>query len=183
MPPPVLTTPTPSATSVATSSPTAALLDPASWIQFSSVRHGYTIRHPPDWTATAGTAPWPPGSIALPQGPSLDRLEGQGVLVGAESQELPDGVDGPAWMASYITLLQAAHPTCGRPLEAWEPLEIDGQAGLMVVTCEMFALVVTDGRGYEFRMFESEDVDLYLALLGTVNLEPERAAEGSGAPS
>src|SRR5262245_6683625 len=66
----------PSATPAA--SPSSALTDTGAWVPFTSTRYGYTISHPPSWTATpadrdsAATAP----PAELPDS-SSDKFVGQ----------------------------------------------------------------------------------------------------------
>jgi hypothetical protein len=171
------------------------VLDTATWVSFTSSRHGFSIKHPSNWVVTPATAPWLLGTEA-PQPPSaeLDSFLGaagslQSFVV--VSQPLATSVTSSAWLVAYEQSAPQMPAACWPPAAAMEQSTIDGQPASIhggLTNCGFTeAIVFAGGRAYELTAYfrpggTPVDRALFDALLATVTLDPA-AADDSPAPS
>jgi len=167
--------------------PAASPIDVATWTSYASARYGLTMRYPSDWTAIAGTAPWPVGT---PHGGGIDAsMDAFSPNPGAEptlwfnvtSQPLPAGTTAQDWLAADYAASPGT-PHCFPSPAAREQVTIGGktgwinggQAGCGFIEADVF----TGGRVYV--LFSSfTDRTLFNAFASTVTLHPSQADDKS----
>ena len=136
-------------------SPSATPINTAAWTTFASLRHGYVMYHPADWSVHQATAPWPFGSFGNTIGdPTVDEFDdtaGTRSFV-VSSQKIPAGTTTAQWFASHLS--EAPQNGCFPPRAAWTPIRIAGQeAGLHggIAGCPFTeAVAIVGGRAYVF---------------------------------
>lgn len=179
-----------SSTSGASASPPAATSSalPELIVEFTSTQHGYSIRYPAAWTATAATKPWPFGEDGdVPADGTTDLFRSPataGFVV--SSQALPSGMTETHWFAAYLEN-PGLHPECFPPRSEWEEVTIGGQSGGVhggLAACRFTeAVAVVEGRAYVFTAYPNMEVGiraifdrtLFDAFLASVVFHPEDA--------
>ena len=180
------------APSPSTTAPSPTSLETATWIDFTSFRHGYAARYPSDYTATPGAAPASLADLGNGIGPSWDRYTSY-VLGAADlygiSAKVPDGMSQADWIAAYRgPYVSRLGEACFPPPDAWQPVTVDGHAGGLYVGgvyvgC-LYAESTTfvDGRAYIFGLtaapgFPVDDAaqDFLRAFLSTVTIDAAAA--------
>ena len=177
----------------ATTGPTGA---PGLMTPFRSVRHGYELAYPPDWTVTAAVQPWIFGRDGdEPGGPTVDQFQSPGdAAFVVSSQAIPKGTTDDAWYAAYLGSAGAAatHPECFPPHGRWEPIKIDGHAGGVhggLSGCNFTeAVAIVSGRAYVFTAYanvrapssDTFDRTLFDTLLSTIRFHPEAVNDTPG---
>lgn len=184
-------TPSPTATATESAAPTpeSAAPTPVPTVPpltqtFTSSLHGYSIKYPAGWTAIPATAAWPPGPGLTWGNAGLDELRGATARLVGTSQPLAAGQSAEAWMRAY-----------GGDPSAWHPIAIGDQTGFIAYDGSMAAsgtivpggllfdaVVVVDGRGYNFTLDGYVDHDYFAAMLATVVLDPASAVDPTAAP-
>ncbi len=155
--------------------PAATPIDTNGWLPFTSARHGFSLRYPPDWIARTATAPWIHGDPVdhdLPNDRATDELDGP--------------VDGAFWLASQAIPPAAASadpgdasdPACWPPIADWSQVPLadtvaryHGGPG-----CGFWETQIVDGgRLYAFAANGRVPLEMYLAVMPTVVLDPTAA--------
>lgn len=160
-------------------SPSSALTDTANWVSFTSTRYGYTISHPPSWSATPAdknsTATTPP--VTLPDS-SSDQFVGQStsqsVMVSSFAINLPGGMAFDDWVNRYYTPAVGKAAPCSNP-PTMDSITVDGHPGDLAVNdpCSSTeAFVLVDGRIHEFGVWRANERPLFDAFLSTVTFAP-----------
>jgi hypothetical protein len=188
--PTIEVTPTPTARPAVGASPTAVTLGTSDLTAtFRSPSHGYSVRYPEAWTVAPATKPWP----RLPE-PNVwgsginDELRSGSVRFSAASQRLAQGETADAWY-------QANQPFSTTPRQDWKPVKIGGRTGWLTAngrsglpvgglggtitpgSLYYDAVIVVDGRGYDFNMDGLVDYESFEAMLGSVTFEPSAAVD------
>lgn len=144
--------PTPSAPPPSPSPQPSPTAGTATWTTYTSIRYGFSIGHPSDWTERPATSTWalPVGNGSAgaggpgdPMGTSTDGYiaPGQAILVSAWSVAVKPGTTAAAWIQSYCP--KATTPCTGIPSRT-VAVSMDGHAGSLVRfgdDVEAFALV------------------------------------------
>ena len=168
-------------------------IDTGSWASFTSTQHGFSLRHPADWTVRHATAPWVYGDPVdhdLPGDPATDELDlPDGAVFWLASLAIPASVGSEGWWAQYATTDGGDTP-CWPPLSEWQPIAIGDLVGAWHgghPLCHFTeAVVVVDGRAYAFAAGGGPngvvDIDLFKAVLSTVVIDAG-AAKDEPAPS
>jgi hypothetical protein len=156
---------------------------------FVSPRHGYTLQYPADWTVIPATASWVTGVVNQWGSPALDELRGSTVRFVAASQPLPPGETPDEWLTAY------APSACITPRTDWPTVYIGAATGQITSDgCEapdpplgkggpLFdAVVVLDGRAYDFTMDGELSHADFVAVLAAVSLDPTSAVDGPPSP-
>ena len=192
---PASASPTHSAAPTSSAAASPAPIETSTWTGFSSLRHGYRINYPSDWTIKPATAPWPQGSDApSPPNPVLDVFTSpgpDGPLFVVVSQPLPEGVSANAWLTAYEQAGAARFPAvCWPAVADMETVTVDGQQAWIHgdPTCGFTeAVAIAGGRVYELwgnpnRSAASGlgggqafDRALFDAFLSTVHFDPGSA--------
>jgi hypothetical protein len=141
---------------------------------FRSERYGYEVRYPEGWEEHPATFDWSIGRPNPWNSGINDELRGPDARFSGSSQPLADGQSSEAWLRAY-----------GIPLDA-QPITIDGHEATLVADGApalggtvatggvMFdAVVVVDGRAYNFNMDGLVDRAQFDEILGTVRLHPD----------
>jgi len=172
--------------SAAPPTPTVSPLEvPALTQTYTSTRNGFTIKYPNGWTVTHAVQPWAQGSEIGWGDPALDTLTGTDLrFVGASQPQLADQPPA-AWYRAVCQL--GGGPACETAPTGWEPITIDGQPGYLddvwataqqsIVPGGHFydAVIVLEGRGYEFTLDGNVDRGVVAAFLATIHLTPQVA--------
>jgi hypothetical protein len=157
------------------SSPVTSPVDTSGWLAFTSARHGFSLRYPLDWIARQATAPWMYGDPVdhdLPNDRATDELDGP--------------VDGVFWLASQAIPAAAAsadpgiatEPTCWPPIAQWPEVRLADTVAHYHggPDCGFWETQIVDGgRLYAFASTDSVPLDLYLAVMSTITLDPAAA--------
>lgn len=181
---------TPSGTAVATP---VAIPPMDQWGVFVSPTMGYSIAYPPGAVCAPATKPWLPGTTTLWGDPTVDLLLAPGVRLVGSSQPLAAGQSADDWIRAYL----AVQTPCTGERPAPEAATIDGQQGVIdqngcstdgfggiVPGGRLFdAFVVKGDRGYQFTLDGNVDHAYFLAVLGTIKLNPASAVDASVLPS
>jgi len=151
---------------------------------FTSNQNGYTMEYPADWLPTPATTAWLPGTETRWGDPALDVLQSPAARVVAASQPLADGQTPDQWYQAYCRL-GAPKPDCAAYATTWKQvgvgpskgyLDIDGQPALpgsIKVGAPMYdAVIVVNGRGYEFTLDGDAPRAVFDQLLATVRFIP-----------
>ena len=188
--------PSPSA-AAASNSPRPTPLDPSTWQTFASVRHGYLVRLPADWSLKAATSAWAFGTDGdTADSPTSDVATAPGAAelqFVVSSQALPPGMSEDGWFTNYLTGTESMPADCFPPRAEWEPVIIDGHpAGLHggLAGCNFTeAVAIIAGRAYVFTGYPSSsagaglvfDRALFDAILATVTVDPAAADDSPAA--
>lgn len=171
----------------------------ATWASFSSSRHGYTLRHPPDRRVTAASAPLTYELLRSHEGEHFLGGDLRFVMVfdeyydtfsspdlypilGVMSTRIPDGMTEVDWLATYGRL-DLPGRVCVPPRDQWAPISIDGNpSGLYWSECGYAeAIAFVAGRAYTFTVtrgmggVQAGDLKHLLAMLSTVTFQAELA--------
>lgn len=157
---------------------------PALTKQLNSGRHGYSIKYPDGWRPSLASAVWMPGTTTLWGDPALDVIQSSDARLVAASQPLTDGQSPEAWYEAYC----GGNPVtdeCRAYATKWSAIQIGSQTGFLATDGipaargtikpggPIFdAVVVVDGRGYEFTLDGSVDRSLFEHLLAAVTFIP-----------
>ena len=152
---------------------------------FSSIRHLYEISYPSGWTVTQGTAPWQPGTRTGWGDPALDVIQGSGARLVASSQALAKGDTPDLWLVAYCELQGGNGSGCPDYGTKWSRIPIGNQSGFVTLdgvpaaggTIKLGgpifdAVVVANGRGYEFTLDGDVDRSAFERLMASVNFGP-----------
>jgi hypothetical protein len=153
--------------------------------EFKSTQHGYAIKYPATWTATAATAPWVFGEDGDVPGDATTDLFRSPATAGlvVSSQALLAGMTEEDWFAAYLQD-PGIHPECFPPRADWEPITIGGQPagvhGGLAACLFTEAVAVVDGRAYVFTAYPNLEVSvrsvfdraLFDLFLSTVEFHP-----------
>ncbi len=162
---------------------------PAPTKDFTSAVNGFSMKYPGEWKVTAATTTWPTGQMtSSADDPFTDGFNGSNLAIYVVSQKLASGTDPAAWTREYQSgqeLNYSKLPGC--TVVTTEPIVVDGVTGVMDTTCptDIFdVVVVSGGRAYDISFLgQPPDKAWFLDVLKTVKLNPERAVDGSPAPS
>jgi hypothetical protein len=160
---------------------------------FTSTRHGFSIGVPADWLVKAATAPWPTGTeAAAPPAPMLDVFTAPSLPVKfvVASSPLAPGATADSWLTAYEKSAPQMPAVCWPPLNQMETTTIDGQQAWIhggLAGCGFTeAITFAGGRVYELTGYYQGslpiDRGLFLALLGTVRLDPASADDAPVIP-
>ena len=179
-----LATPIPSPTPTPTPRPTPGLTDTSNWVQFTSTRYGYTIGHPPTWTATPASRNW-----TLPdrkdwtspaQDEFIDQHAAYEIGVHGFAVDIPKGMSRDQWIAAYFEGDSPA--ACVTLAKDMTPLTVDGLPGLLADQpgCDdSIAFVPIGSRMYVFTIGRAQQVALFDAFLSTVRFSPPASPSAS----
>lgn len=177
--------PSPAPSTLATPAP--SVLPPLGALDrtFTSTNHGYTVKYPTGWSVSSGNAPWIPGARTVWGDPALDILTGYGVRLVASSQPIAGGDPPELWLTGYCELEGTNGAGCADYAATWAPISIGGQPGFVTldgVTASpgtikpggpiFDAVVVANGRGYEFTLDGDTDRASFERLMATVTFTP-----------
>jgi hypothetical protein len=133
--------------------------DTSAWLPFVSERYGFSIAHPPDWSANAGNGDWTfPQDTAWPDGVErsdwfyLDGSEGS-VAASAWSVALAPGTTADQWFLDYC----AVDVTPCDGTEPKVPASLDGHAGWFVASSDPQAYFGIGDRIYLMVVWQPED--------------------------
>lgn len=182
-------TPTPGPSAAPTPWPTVPPLTQT----FTSSLHGYSIKYPAGWTVFPATAAWPSGPVLNWGSAGLDQLRNAPQLQNATtrlvgtSQPLAAGQSAEAWMR--------ANTPRGADPSAWRKVAIGDQTGFIDIEGPspaggsiapggygFDALVVVDGRGYNFTLDGYVNYDYFVAIMATVVFDAASAVDPTAAP-
>lgn len=163
---------------VETANPSGSPADLTLTETFTSTLHGYSVRYPAGWSATAATAVWEVGASGNVWGSAaLDDIHGSTVRFVAASQQLANGQTADAWLAAY-----ASQGACeGSDPSQWPSIPVGDRDGVMSADgCpalggtiapggRLFDVVVFVGpRAYDFTVDGTTDHAFVEAILATV---------------
>jgi len=156
---------------------------------FVSPRNGYSVIYPDDWQVTPASESWQAGAINQWGSPALDELRGATARFVGASQLLAPGQTADAWLSEF------AAQACITPRETWPEVRIGASTGLIDADgCEApdpplgkggalyDAVVIVDGRAYEFTMDGELSHSDFAAVLATVDFDPASALDPSLTP-
>jgi hypothetical protein len=166
--------------------------DPASSVpltqDYTSSRHGFSIKVPATWKVTPATKPWPAGTeAAAPPDPMLDVFADSAdpsLTFAVVSQPLAAGVTPTRWLADYERSAPSMPSSCWPAPDRMEQVTVGGQSAWIhggLPECGFTeAVVVAGGRIYEFSAYVPAgrtqiSRPLFVALLATVTLNPTAA--------
>jgi hypothetical protein len=143
-------TPVESPTESPTPSPTVSLLDTSAWVPYASIRYGFSISRPVDWTEDPAQREW---SFETDFEPwkhleATDHFSNASgdVGVSAWSTTVPAGTTVEAWMEQYCTA-QNAGPCTDIHADAVDVLTGDQHPGRLVFGRESDAMAfILDGQ-------------------------------------
>ena len=153
---------------------------------FVSPRNGYSVIYPDDWVVTPAMESWPAGVVNQWGSPALDELRGSTARLVGASQPLAPGQTADAWLAAF------AGQACITPRDSWLTVRIGTATGFIDADgCEApdpplgkggavyDAVVIVDGRAYDFTMDGELSHTDFVAVLATVALDPVSALDPS----
>jgi hypothetical protein len=156
---------------------------------FVSPRNGYSVIYPNDWVVTPATDSWQAGAINQWGSAALDELRGSTARFVGASQRLAPGQTADAWLSDFAT------QACITPRDKWLSVRIGASAGLIDADgCEApdpplgkggslyDAVVIVDGRAYNFTMDGELSHSDFIAVLATVALDPASAVDLTSSP-
>ncbi len=125
---------------------------------YTSSRHGFSIKLPASWKVTPATKAWPPGvEAAAPPDPMLDTFADPSdptSTFAVVSQPLAAGVTPAEWLAAYEASAPSMPAACWPPPEQMEQVTVGGQTAWIhggLPQCGFTeAVVFAGGRIYEF---------------------------------
>ncbi len=141
---------------------------------------GYTVSFPSGWSITPATELWTPDAGNFWDDPVGDRLENGTAGFRGTSQPLGKGQKPSEWLAEYLGSGPLVY--CGEEEQvpvgnATGTMSLNGCAGQGRLGGQVFDVAVVSGRrGYNFTMEGDVTHDFFLAMLATVQFEPEKAA-------
>lgn len=174
-------------TSPVTAGPSPTPLDPTTWTSYASARHGYSIKHPGDWTTTPATAPWTYADISTDDAAVFDHLEAAsspGFEIVGTSTKIPPGMSEDDWLAAYRQpVVDAYGAGCFPPRAQWTAVVVGGHPGGLYEGClYVESMTFLGGRAYVFTVsvksgFVIDDSlrTLFRTILSTVTLDPTAA--------
>jgi hypothetical protein len=152
---------------------------------FTSTSHGYTVKYPTGWTVVPSDSPWIPGTRTFWGDPALDILTGYGVRFVASSQPVAEGDTPELWLTGYCVLQGVNGAGCSDYPTKWTPISIGGQPGFVTLDGVTAgpgtmkpggtiydAVVVANGRGYEFTLDGDTDRQSFDRLMASVTFTP-----------
>lgn len=156
---------------------------------FVSPRNGYSVIYPDDWVVTPATESWQTGVINQWGSTTLDELRGSTARFVGASQRLAPGQTVDAWLSEF------AAQACITPRQNWLNVRIGAFTGLIDADgCETpdpplgkggalyDAVVIVDGRAYDFTMDGELSHSDFVAVLATVALDPASALDPTSSP-
>jgi hypothetical protein len=156
---------------------------------FVSPRNGYSVIYPDDWVVNPATQSWQAGVVNQWGSPALDELRGSTVRFVGASQLLAPGQTAEDWLSGF------AAQACITPRATWLNVRIGASTGLIDADgCEApdpplgkggalyDAVVIVDGRAYDFTMDGELSHSDFVAVLATVALDPASALDSSPHP-
>jgi hypothetical protein len=156
---------------------------------FVSPRNGYSVIYPDDWVVTSATNSWQAGAINQWGSTALDELRGSTARFVGASQPLAPGQTAEAWLSEF------AAQACITPRQNWLNVRIGASTGLIDADgCEApdpplgkggalyDAVVIVDGRAYDFTMDGELSHSDFVAVLATVVLDPATALDPTFSP-
>jgi hypothetical protein len=156
---------------------------------FVSPLNGYSVIYPDDWVVTPATDSWRAGVTNQWGSTALDELRGSTARFVGASQRLAPGQTAEAWLSDF------AAEACITPRDNWLSVPIGGSMGLIDADgCEApdppvgkggalyDAVVILDGRAYDFTMDGELSHTDFVALLATVRLDPASAVDPTSSP-
>jgi hypothetical protein len=176
-------TATPESTPPPTPSPASA---PPLTQSFTSTLHGISVSYPERWTAQAAIEPWEGQPFPNFKDPSADVIydpvhAGELWLMLASTP--PEASDPDRWPADMFAATECS---------STEPVSVDGATGLIGADFDStectVVFVTTGGRGFQIRLYDSNDEGAYdrpwlEEVLATVQLHPEDAVDAGASPS
>jgi hypothetical protein len=171
--------PRPSAGSSTTPSGDSSGAVPALTEVFVSPTMGYSVSYPSGWSIYPGTEPWTPSSSNFWDDPVGDRLESTASGFRGTSQPFAEGQTAEEWLAEYLdSPYQCGDQEMVPVGDQTGTVDLNGCRGKGRLAGNVFDLAVTvDGRGYNFTMEGDVDRALWLAMLATVQFDPDAAAD------
>jgi hypothetical protein len=156
---------------------------------FVSPRNGYSVIYPVDWVVTPATGSWLAGVVNQWGSPGLDELRGSTARFVGASQPLAPGQTADDWLSAF------AAQACITPRATWLNVRIGAVTGLIDADgCEApdpplgkggalyDAVVIVDGRAYDFTMDGELSHSDFVAVLATVALDPASALDPTASP-
>ena len=165
--------------------------------RFESPTHGYSVSYLADWTVTPATVPWRAGVANLWGSGINDEISGETARFSGASQPLAPGQTADQWIAAYAA---SAYPGSANP-EKWPAVDIGGQTGYIdadgvpaltgpAVGGTIWpggimydAVVIVDGRAYNFNMDGNVRRGLFDGMLQTVNFDAPSAVDVGAGPT
>jgi hypothetical protein len=180
---------------VATPSPIAPSPSlPALTKQLTSGKYGYVIRYPDGWHPTLAGGTWLPGTQTLWGDPALDVIQSSDARLVAASQPLGAGRSPDAWYQAYCAGDGAITDACRAYATTWGQIQVGSATGFIDLDGAQAspgtikpggpifdAVIVVDGRGYEFTLDGNVDRALFEHLLGAVSFTPATPSRITGA--
>jgi hypothetical protein len=155
---------------------------------YSSGR-GYTIHYPAGWTVLPAASTWLPGTQTLWGDPALDVIQSADARLVASSQALTEGQTPDAWYQAYCAGGEVVTDACRSYATRWAPIMIDSKSGFLDLDGVQAspgtikpggpifdAVIVVDGRGYEFTLDGNVDRALFDQLLASVKFSAARTS-------
>jgi hypothetical protein len=155
---------------------------------YTSGRHGFSIKLPASWNVTPATKAWPAGTdAAAPPDPMLDMFADpadSSLTFAVVSQPLAAGVTSAQWLATYEASAPSMPGACWPPPDQMEQVTVGGQSAWVhggLAACGFTeAVVFAGGRIYEFSGYVPAGGTpmsraLFDTILATVTLNPSAA--------
>jgi hypothetical protein len=155
---------------------------------YTSSRHGFSIKVPATWKVTPATKAWPPGTeAAAPPNPMLDVFADPAdatLTFAVVSQPLAAGVTPAKWLADYEASAPSMPSSCWPRPDQMEQVTVGGQSAWIhggLAGCGFTeAVVFAEGRIYEFSGYVPAagtpmSRALFDTVLATITLDPTAA--------
>ena len=162
---------------------------PALTKRLTSGKHGYVIRYPDGWHPTLAGGTWLPGTQTLWGDPALDVIQTSDARLVASSQPLGAGQSPDAWYQAYCAGDGAITDACRAYATTWRQIQVGSGTGFIDLDGVQAspgtikpggpifdAVIVVDGRGYEFTLDGNVDRGLFEHLLAAVSFTPATAS-------
>ena len=176
--PPSQAVPSPLATPVPRpSTATELTLNP----EFTSTRNGYTFLYPEGWDVAPASTSWAPGTVTSWGNPALDVVRSHDARFVAASQLLQPGQTPEQWYIAYCDP-SGKNQACRNYATTWTPIAIGPDRGYVDIDggpalppslepgAPMYdAVIVHNGRGYEFTLDGNADRRLFERMLASVS--------------
>ena len=160
---------------------------------FMSDRHCFSLRYPSSWAVLqrATTSP-PTDRMPVPTNQSLDVIGTDQVRLSVTSLPLPDGRTPEAWVEDFCAFTRTEWtPPCDllpglaqkatlAEGEAW--IAVNGDSGGFFPqggSRQFLATATAGGRAYEIRLEGNVEQSLFLAILGSMTLDPAAAKDAT----